>query len=319
MCPFQVAAQQMLLALGAHTPAIYPVDPLAVSDAWSRPGPPAAIAETSDGLASNTSLSEMGLSATPDVDVCTQIAEAAPAGAAPLDYAFDRAQFSAAALKASFSHENVVKMAHNFVPGQPLPDAPEYHPLTTRQKFEAFLRNSHSPGMGVSILSDALISQATGAYPRLNTGWAGLGERTGISAAGAETAAFIGGFVYPTLFHQDPRYFPSHQHGIMNRLAYAASRAFIGRSDDGRSVINTSVIASQFTQAAIANFYVPYRNETVSGTIENALTGLGGVVEGEILNEFWPDITEFVWRRTHSEVVRQGMQMGDPTAPQVYR
>jgi hypothetical protein len=207
-----------------------------------------------------------------------------------------------------------VAMAQNFIPGKPLPDEPGYQPLTSKQKFEAALRNEHSAGQAVSILSDAMISQATGAYPTLTPGMAGFGERLAITGAGTEVATFIGGYVYPTLFHQDPRYFPSHQHGILNRIAYAASRAIIGRSDSGMSVINTSVIASHFTTAAIANAYVPYRNESVSGTIENALTGIGGVAEGHILDEFWPDIKEFAWRHTHSTFIQHAMGLGDPPA-----
>jgi len=250
--------------------------------------------------------------------VCTQampLAVSTPSS----DYAFDRAQFSAAALKATFSHDNMVKIARNFVPGQPLPDAPSYVALTKRQKFEAFVRNGSSVSLGASILSDALISQATGAYPRLGGGLAGFGLRLGVSASGNEAAAFFAGFVYPTLFHQDARYFPSRQNGIGNRLAYAASRVMIGRSDDGRNVLNTSVIASQFTEAAIANAYVPYRNQSVRGTLENALTGLAGVAEGEILNEFWPDIEQFVFRRTHNSLVRRGLELGGPTPQQGYR
>ena len=317
MCSLTAVAQHTLLAAGQPYTAVFSPVPFVTGDAMPQPAFSVDTSEAAVGLAPLAP--EVTLSDRPSSDVCTQIAEVTATGAHSSDYAFNRAQFSSAALKAAFSHDNMVKMAHDFMPGQPLPDAPGYHPLTTKQKFEAFLRNSYSPGMTVNILSDALVSQATGAYPRLNPGWPGFGERMGISAMGAESAAFIGGFVYPTLFHQDPRYFPSHEHGIMNRIAYAASRAFIGRSDDGRSVINTSVIASQFTEAAIANAYVPYRSRSASGTIENALTGLGGVAEGHILDEFWPDIKEFVWRRTHSDWIRRGMELGDPTGQQAFR
>jgi hypothetical protein len=312
-----MTAQQMLLARGHSQPALF--SSASATRSWSLPlfWFSAETVESIGGLAPETTLYGAALSL-PSGAVCTQAAGAAFLRASS-DYAFDHQQFSAAALKASFTHENMVKMARDFVPGQPLPDAPDYRPLTPKQKFEAFLRNSHSAGTGVNILSDALISQATGAYPRLNGGVTGFSERLGISAAGAETAAFIGGFVYPTLFHQDPRYFPSHQHRIINRLAYAASRAFIGRSDDGYTVINTSVIASQFTEAAIANAYVPYRNESVSGTIENALIGVGGVAEGHILDEFWPDIKEFVWRHTHSTFLQRSLDLGDPTGQRAYR
>jgi len=312
-----LAAQQTLLASGASRPAFSIELPRAeTSSAPALPTEPLAptMAETVVGLAPAATLYDAAL-LPPAGAVCTQ-AVMRSAIVPFSDYAFDREQFTPAALKAAFSHDNMVAMARNFVPGQPLPNAPEYRPLTPKQKFEAFLSNAHSAGMAVSIMSDSLISQATGAYPRVNPGWAGFGERTAISAMGDESAAFIGGFVYPTLFHQDPRYFPSHEHGIFNRMAYAVSRAVIGRSDSGESVINTSVIASHFTEAAISNAYVPYRNESVSGTIENALTGIAGVAEGHIIDEFWPDITEFVWRRTHSNVIRKGLGLGDPDGQQ---
>ncbi len=211
----------------------------------------------------------------------------------PSDYAFGRVQFNATAIKGTFRHENLVKMARNFVPGQPLPDAPWYVPLTSRQKFDLFVRNMHSFGMAYNILADSLISQASGAYPRFGGGMEGYGNRLGAAAAGETSAAFFSGFVFPTLLHQDPRYFRSRQNDISVRLAYAASRVIIGRSDSGHNVVNLSAILSQFAQAAVSNAYIPYRNESVSGTVENALAGLGSVAQANILNEFWPDIKEF--------------------------
>lgn len=230
--------------------------------------------------------------------VCTQAEPAVLVEAEMSAYAFSRAQFSRAALKASFQHDNIVKMAHNFVPGQPLPDAPSYVPLTARQKFDLFARSTHSVDMGVSILADALISQASGAYPTFGGGMGGFGKRMAAATEGEEAASFFSGFLFPTLFHQDPRYFRSHQTRIVDRLAYAASRVIIGRSDDGRNVINYSAISGQFVQAALSNAYIPYRNESVSGTIENALAGLSGVAQAQILNEFWPDIKVFVTQHT---------------------
>jgi hypothetical protein len=230
--------------------------------------------------------------------VCTQAGPAELVQAEMSAYAFSRAQFSRTALKASFQHDNLVKMAHNFVPGQPLPDAPSYVPLTTRQKFDLFVRSTHSADMGLSIMADALISQASGAYPTFGGGMGGFGKRLAAATEGEEAASFFSGFLFPTLFHQDPRYFRSHQTRIIDRLAYAASRVIIGRSDDGRNVINYSAISGQFVQAALSNAYIPYRDESVSGTIENALTGLTGVAQAQILNEFWPDIKEFLTSHT---------------------
>jgi hypothetical protein len=226
--------------------------------------------------------------------------------------AFDRLQFSTSALKAAFTHENIVKMARNFVPGQPLPDAPSYVPLTSREKWDLFLRRSHSADFAIGAVIDSLTAQATGAYPRFGGGMAGYGKRLGASAAGAESATLFSGYIFPTLFHQDPRYFRSHEDAISDRLAYAASRVVIGRSDSGHNVINLSQILAQFVQAAVSNAYIPYRNESVPGTVENALTGLGSVAQADILNEFWPDIKVFLARHTPASLRQRIHSPGYP-------
>ena len=126
----------------------------------------------------------------------------------------------------------------------------------------------------------------------------------GASVAGAESATLFSGYLFPTLLHQDPRYFRSRQNDISDRLAYAASRVLIGRSDSGHNVINTSQILGQFAQAAVSNAYIPYRNESVAGTIENALAGIGSIAQADILNEFWPDIKELFARHNPSALTR---------------
>lgn len=254
------------------------------------------------GLSSNASL-EKAIEPTLPENACTQ---ALPPILAMQDseYAFGRLQFSTAAIKGTFRHDNLVKMARNFVPGQPLPDAPSYVPLTSRQKFDLYLRATHSADFAVGVVIDSLISQASGAYPSFGGGMQGYGKRLGASVAGAQSATLFSGYVFPTLFHQDPRYFRSRQSSISNRLAYAASRVIIGRSDDGRNVFNSSQILSQFVQAAVSNAYIPYRNESVSGTMQNALASLGSVAQADILNEFWPDIKEFFSRHNPETMLR---------------
>ncbi len=262
------------------------------------------------GMASNFSLSQAAAPPFQEA-VCTQ-ALIPLRYDRPSDNAFDRLQFSTSAIKAAFTHENIVKMARNFVPGQPLPDAPSYVPLTSREKWDLFLRRSHSADFAVGAVIDSLTAQATGAYPRFGGGMEGYGKRLGASAAGAESATLFSGYIFPTIFHQDPRYFRSHEDAISDRLAYAASRVLIGRSDSGHNVINFSQILAQFVQAAVSNAYIPYRNESVPGTVENALAGLGGVAEADVLNEFWPDIKVFLAHHTPASLRHRLHSTGYP-------
>jgi hypothetical protein len=291
-----LAAQQAVIASAAapSLPAILTMPPAPELSRASRAAGPAdlELASLAVGFPANNALYAATLLHGP-ANVCTQALP--PMLAAPQsDYAFDHLQFTAAAFKSAFTHDNMVKMARNFVPGQPFPDAPSYVPLTSHQKFELFLRRAHSFDTVSGAFIDSITAQVTGAYPSFGGGMAGYGKRLAAATAGAESASFFGTFALPALLHQDPRYFRSQQPGISDRLAYAASRVLIGRSDSGRSVINTSLILSEFVQAAVSNAYIPYRRETVPGTIENALTGLGSVAQARILNEFWPDIMRFV-------------------------
>lgn len=227
-------------------------------------------------------------------DILTVGALRAPGLSAVQQNAFSRVSLRPAVIKGTFAHENIVKMGQNFVPGHPLPDAPSYVPLTSHQKFDRFWRGAYSADTVLGAVFDSLTLQASGAYSQFGGGMQGYGKRYGATLLGAEAGAFFGRYLYPRLLHQDPRYFPSHENAISDRMAYAASRVLITRSDDGRNVFNTSLILSQLTQAALADAYLPYRHETVSGTLENAAASLGSVAQAYLLNEFWPDIKGFL-------------------------
>jgi len=308
-----LAAQQTLVASRANATSLPAILPRAVSNAPYVVNPAVAMdldTPAALGMPGGESLYRVAIPQQPDA-VCS---EAIPtmAAAPKTAYAFDHLQFTSAAIKGAFTHDNLVKMARNFVPGQPLPDAPSYVPLSKQQKFDLFVQRSYSFDTISGAIFDSLTAQATGGYPSFGGGMAGYGKRFGVAMAGAESASFIGTFALPTLLHQDPRYFRAPQKETSQRLAYAASRVLIGRSDDGRNVLNTSVILSQFIQAAVSNAYIPYRKETVPGTLENGLVGLGSVAQARILQEFWPDIMSFI---SHHEpkTVRQWQDKFDNT------
>ena len=69
------------------------------------------------------------------------------------------------------------------------------------------------------------------------------------------TANFLASGVYPVLFRQDPRYYPSPKRSFGARLLYASTRTFLTRSDGGRPQYNYSKLAGFMTSAALANTY----------------------------------------------------------------
>jgi hypothetical protein len=61
--------------------------------------------------------------------------------------------------------------------------------------------------------------------------------------------------VYASLFRQDPRYHRPTNKGFGARLAYAVSRVFVTRDDDGNTEPNYSRIAGSMTASALANVW----------------------------------------------------------------
>ena len=130
LCCTPLAAQQILLSKAAPSPAR---STFATSVASSTPRTPVISKagmpgeEFSDAAIfagiNGTSALYSALPPQPDPEICTQ---AMPPLLAMQDseYAFGRIHLNAAAIKGTFQHDNLVKMARNFVPGQPLPDAP---------------------------------------------------------------------------------------------------------------------------------------------------------------------------------------------------
>jgi hypothetical protein len=57
--------------------------------------------------------------------------------------------------------------------------------------------------------------------------------------------------IFPSILHQDPRYFQSGQGGVKRRILYAVGRIFVTRSDSGQSELNYSEFLGSTTAAII--------------------------------------------------------------------
>jgi hypothetical protein len=71
---------------------------------------------------------------------------------------------------------------------------------------------------------------------------------------------------FPTVLHQDPRYFTNGKGGFLKRTGYAISREFITRKDDGRSHFNTSELLGNAVAAGISNLYYPAADRSLGKT-----------------------------------------------------
>ena len=80
-------------------------------------------------------------------------------------------------------------------------------PLSARQKFRLAFRSAVDPFTFVAVAADAGISQAENDFPGYGQRPAGYGKRFGASYADSFDGTLWGNAIFPSLLHQDPRYF----------------------------------------------------------------------------------------------------------------
>ncbi len=164
--------------------------------------------------------------------------------------------------------------------------------MSSREKFEGWAHHTYSADMLMGTVFDTLILQATGAYRDYGGGMGGFSKRYGTQLLSNEAGSLFGRWLFPTILHQDTRYYPSGKTNVFDRMAYAASRAVITRSDNGNNVFNSSLLLTLLVTSALNNGYKPNYDESFQATMANTFAGLGATAQINLLNEFWPDLKD---------------------------
>ena len=179
-------------------------------------------------------------------------------------------------------------------------DAP-FTSLSATEKLNLFADNSFDRFTIVSAAFDAGINQATNTPSGYGQGGEGYAKRYGAAVADKVTSDFLKTFLYPTIFRQDPRYFAmtseGGKYGKGKRLWYAMSRVFVTRGDNGRAQFNISNILGDASSAAMVNVWYPPRDRDVETTLARFGSRLGVDMGGNILKEFWSEISGVIRKR----------------------
>jgi hypothetical protein len=184
-------------------------------------------------------------------------------------------------------------------------------PLTAGQKFKVVARGSFDKVEfpWYAVLSG--ISQWEDSEPAYGQGLKGYGRRYVSAFADGTIENFMVGAVFPSLLHQDPRFFQTSEGGFGHRAGYAVTRIFVTRTDSGHSQFNYSEIIGSALSATIStNTYHPrsfistrydpttntliYVHNASSRTLPNTLSVWGTQLMYDtitiVIKEFWPDV-----------------------------
>jgi len=180
-------------------------------------------------------------------------------------------------------------------------------PLTFKQKWNLAIKGTIDPYNLVNSAMTAAFAQDGNQTPKYGEGRVAYGERFGAAVTDGFTQSVMGGVVFAQMLHQDPRYFRlGPQVGILHRALYSVSRLMIVRTEKGKDAFNSSGMLGIVTGIGMSNVYYPSASVRSRVMAERLSTSFTGVVVGNVMSEFVPDLQKFFlpklmfWRKSPS-------------------
>jgi len=187
------------------------------------------------------------------------------------------------------------------------PDFYNYEPLTSREKFKIASEDSLDSGTFALGALFGGLGQVTDGNKSFGQGAAGFGRYFGAAYGDLLIGNYMSEAVYPSLLHQDSRYFRRGTGNGHSRFAYAISQIFWTHRDSGGTQFNYSEWLGNSTAVAISNAYYPDQRSASSSISKLAMqVGLDAV--GNVLKEFWPDLQRKFSRKSPNQLTAGGQR-----------
>jgi hypothetical protein len=172
-----------------------------------------------------------------------------------------------------------------------LENAANVPPLTAKEKFKVTARGLFDPSEFVLTGFVAGLGQAANSNPSYGQGMQGYGKRYGTAYGDNFVENFMASAIFPSLLHQDPRYYELGHGGFFRRTAHAIGRILITRSDSGHTQVNFSELGGAFAAASISTYtYHPSSERGIGNVVSVWGTQMSWDAATYVLKEFWPDL-----------------------------
>jgi len=174
-------------------------------------------------------------------------------------------------------------------------------PETIKDKFVSATEDSFDYS---SIFIPAVIAgynMEKRATPQFHQGAAGYARYFWHSAVDQTSENYMVEFIFPTITHEDSRYYTLGRGGFFKRTGYALSRAVVTRSNSGASVFNISEVFGAGASAGISNLYYPSASRSVGNTMSEWVEDVGIDAASFWFREFWPDINRHVFHNKYGQ------------------
>ena len=159
----------------------------------------------------------------------------------------------------------------------------EAAPLTKKLKFHLAWKSSTDPFTIAGTAFLAGLQQAGDEYSEFGQGMEGYGKRLGAGYGDVLTSTFLSGAIFPSLLHQDPRYYFQGTGSTRSRMLHAVENSVRCKGDNGKWQVNYSNILGVFAGAAVSSYLYPTKNRATftlsAGMVRLGESSLAGFVQ----------------------------------------
>lgn len=167
-------------------------------------------------------------------------------------------------------------------------DAPA---LSSSQKFHLFTKTVKDPFNLIWPAFYAVILDASGSSSGYGSGFSGVAKKYGSSLADSISGNFFRLYAFPSLLHEDPRYFRAEGKSTGQRIRHVFGATLITRKDDKTFRFNWSKLLASAASSGLSNAYYPAENRGTKLTLSRIGLSYFGEVGSNALKEFWPELT----------------------------
>jgi hypothetical protein len=182
----------------------------------------------------------------------------------------------------------------NYLTVEGAPNAP---PITPKQKFGLAFDGIRDPYAFFIAGAISGVSQARNETPSWGQGWVAYTKRYWAQLADQDTGPIMSVGLFPTIFHEDPRYYQLGKGSFIHRFNYSLSRLFVTRTDSGHKQFNYSEFVGNAAAAGISNFYYPKEERGLEHNMGEFGMQIAIDLLGNEVKEFWPDIRRKLSRK----------------------
>jgi hypothetical protein len=176
------------------------------------------------------------------------------------------------------------------------PSLVSYEPLTVKQKFKIAKDDCFDRGTFALAAVFGGVSDLQRSNPSFGGGVQGYAKYFGTAYGDFLIGNMMTEGIYPSLLHQDPRYFRLGSGSKKARLGHSIKQIFYTRADSGAGQVNYSELLGNATAVAISNSYYP-ENRNAHDAVTKWGSQIGIDLAANVLKEFGPDLMRLMSRK----------------------